>query len=200
MKKTLAVLFIVLLLGGLSGCSEKTVIQDFGSEYRHTDEEFFSEPELVVKATVKEKVREYFTDPESKTEIAFNNNAHITVFELEISEVLRGEWGEETLQLKMFNGYGMSPDLYLYGKDETTVMSEKIEPFLLEPGREYLLGLVYTHPGRANCYNDEGGYVIRWGKTWCFTQGEDGIYRNWSGANFREMTLEEIQNGLAAYP
>ena len=184
------IIFMVMLTLLLSGCQkEKFIISSHNLEAELTDADFYGAPEQVVRAMVKELKEEYFTDPHGDPE----GNAHVSVYELEISEIYKGNCGE-TLELKIFNGKGMSPDLYLYGEDQHYILEDPIDPLSLEVGKEYILGISYITPEKSNCYGDEGGYIIRDGELWCFTQNENGLYENKkSGLNHKELTIEEIK-------
>ncbi len=189
-KRLWIITFFVMLVVIMTGCQkEKFIVGSHDLEAELTDADFYGAPEQVVRATVKKLKEEYFTDPDGEPE----GNAHVSVYELEISETYKGNCGE-TLELKIFNGKGMSPDLYLYGEDRDYILEEPIEPFSLEVGQEYILGISHITPKKSNCYGDEGGYIIRYGELWCFAQNEEGLYENKkSGVNHRELTIEEIK-------
>lgn len=93
----------------------------------------------------------------------------------------------------------MSSDLYLYGEDDDYILAEKEEPFLLEIGKEYILGVSYLDPERYNCYKDPGGYAIKMGKDWTFTLNENGSYENMEGSSeHREFDIPTLKAKIAA--
>lgn len=195
MKRT-SYLFLLLLIALLllPSCKPaKQVLSSHISEALLSDPIFFGSPELVVRVTVKNIADEYFTNPDGED----RTNAHITLYNLEVSETLKGTLRNNELQIKIFNGEGMSKELYLYGEDDRYILEEKEEPFSLEPGKEYILGLVSLDPTKFNCYGDPGGYVIFCGKTWTFIEGEDGSYENLDpGVNHKKIALSELKEKL----
>lgn len=193
-KQVISLILLMVLVVSLTGCRAYLGVETH--EGMLADEAFYGRPELVVRAVVKEQTDSYFTNPFGKAQ----KNAHVTVFDLEVKEVYKGTWGEEILELKMFNGKGMSPLLYRYGWDLRYVLDEKEEPFLLQEGQEYILGLFYNDPATMNTYGDSGGYCI-WGQIWAFEQNDSGLWQNLDdGPNHKELDIETLKIKLAENP
>ncbi|MBR6794155.1 MAG: hypothetical protein IKM48_07385 [Clostridia bacterium] len=190
-----AFLLLFLLVFSLCSCQkEKLVFEIHEDSAEITDDKFYGYPDLIVKVTPQSIEKEYFTNPDGD----FNQNAHVTVFDLTVSEVYKGTWNDDTIQIKMLNGEGLSEELYLYGEDETYVLEEKVDPFLLDLEKEYILGLVFMDPQKYNCFNDPGGYTILYGKTWTFVKNEKGLYENLDhGMNHKELDIETLKNKIA---
>ena len=192
-KRLISIAIIIVQLFALSSCRETVTFDEHYSEVVYTDEEFFGVPEIIVRATAEKIENEYFTTPDGKD----YENAHITVYNMKISEIYFGTMETETFQLKLFNGKGMSPELYLYGKDDQYILEEKAERFLLNIGQEYILGLTFLDPQRYNCYNDPGGWAIQHGKTWTFIENEKGLYENLDqGVNHKEIDIDTLKNKI----
>lgn len=197
MKFRHCIFLVIILLLSVNLCSCREVIS-FDTHYStvtYTDNKFFSAPEIIVRTTAESIETEYFSAPDGED----YENAHITVYNMKVSEVYAGTIEGETFQLKMFNGKGMSPELYLYGKDDKYILEEKVEPFLLELGKEYILGLTFLDPERYNCYNTPGGYGIQYGKTWTFIMNDDGLYENLNhDQNHRTFDIPTLKEKIAA--
>lgn len=154
-----------------------------------TDEQFYSAPEIIVKAAVINLQREYFTDPEDEG----LKNTHVSVYTLEVREVYKGHLGDELPQeipVKLYNGKGLTEKQY-----------KKLENrFLLEIGQEYILGLsdLKTKDAEEE-YNDPGGYVIKDEYLWTFALNEDGLYENLDrGPNHRTFDLITLKEQITA--
>jgi hypothetical protein len=98
------------------------------------------------------------------------------------------------------DGKGMSPELFLTGKDDKYVLREKPESYYLETGKEYILGLSVMSPEMEATFGDDGGFIVRYGpKVWCFTADENGVYSNLDTlANDRAFTVEELKASIAS--
>ncbi|MBR6794157.1 MAG: hypothetical protein IKM48_07395 [Clostridia bacterium] len=194
-KRFISLAVILIQLFALSSCREVVTFDTHYSEAVYKDEEFFSAPEIIVRATAESIEKEYFTAPDGED----YENAHITVYNMKIGEIYAGAMEADTFQLKLFNGKGMSPELYLYGKDDRYILEEKVEPFLLKLGQEYILGLTFLDPQRYNCYNDPGGWAIQHGQMWTFVENENGLYENLDrGVNHKEFDIETLKNKIAS--
>ena len=203
-KKILSVLCIaVILCTGASCKKELLTFDEYGTEARFLDEDFFGIPDLILRATVEEEKEVYFTNPKDKRKDddgRVYQNAQVTVYRLKVEEIYKGTWAEEELLLKIFNGKGMSPELFLTGKDDKYVLQEKPESYYLESGKEYILGLSVMSPEMEATFGDDGGFIVRYGpKVWCFTADENGVYSNLDPMiNKREYTVEEIKEKIAS--
>lgn len=147
-----------------------------------SDEEFYGEPELILRTTIDVIKQQYTTDP---TESASGKTAEVTVYNLIIHEVYRGYLGEEMpgiFPVKIYN-------------------TEK-DPFYLTVGEEYVLGLSFwTEKGDE--YGDGGGYVIIGPRRWTFHKGTNGSEyfnydqmgnsKNWSSIQTLLDELEELR-------
>ncbi len=196
-KRIFLFITAMALLLCAASCKERVTFDTDYMEVELADEQFFGLPEIIFKGTVTEVVDAYFTNPDGED----YTNAHITVFELKVSDVYKGRWEEETFEVKMFNGEGMSKDLYLYGEDDKYILDEEIEKFLLEEGKEYILGVVSLDLEKYNTYGEEDGYAIQTGKGWTFVQNEAGLYENLKeGTNHRTFDIATLKEKVAALP
>lgn len=193
----------VILCTGASCKKELLTFDEYSMPVCLSDKEFFGIPELILRATVEEEKEVYFTNPKDKRKDddgRVYQNAQVTVYRLKVKEIYKGTWAEEELLLKIFNGKGMSPKLFLTGKDDKYVLREKPESYYLETGKEYILGLSVMSPEMEATYGDDGGFVVRFGpKVWCFTADENGVYSNLDTlANDRAFTVEELKASIAS--
>ena len=113
-RKVLLLITALAVLLTLSACRrEKYYVSSEALETVMSDELYFGVPDYIVRGTVTKMVEEYFTAPDGPS----YENAHVTVYELEITESYKGTLSEETVLLKIINGGGLSVNMYLYGED-----------------------------------------------------------------------------------
>ncbi len=187
----LITLLLALLLTGTACKKEKYYLEIHNTEARLDDSIFYGRPQVVAKVRITDIKDSYFTNPDGP----YEENVQVTVYDAEVSETLRGTLNE-TVQIKVYNGEGMSPDLYLYGEDDQYILENKEEPFLLSQNQEYILGLIYME----DYYGDNGGYTVPFGKLWCFTQNSEGIYENGdTGLNSWKLDVESMKNNLRLF-
>lgn len=130
-----------------------------GSEDEYTtypslsNEEFYGEPELIVRATIDVVKKQYTTDP---TKSATGKTAEVTVYNILISDVYKGRLGDEP------------PPIF-----HVKIYNTEEEPFYLTVGEEYILGLAYIKEADDE-YGDGGGYVIIGPRRWTFHFGANG--------------------------
>lgn len=106
----------------------KEMIYDFSTE--------------IVHATVMEKTKEYFTNPNGKTDV---RNTWVTEYNVKIHQVFKGDIKEESITVRTYNGADLT--------------SEEFDPkaennFYLSEGQECILSL-YS-------YEDQAGYGTGW--------------------------------------
>ncbi len=182
--------FFTLFLAGLlclttTACKRPN--EHFISAGALTDEQFYSAPDLIVKATVINLKQEYFTDPDGEG----LKNAHVSVYKLEVTEVYKGSlWNElpQEIPVKLYNGKGLTEKQYKKLKNR----------FALEVGQEYILGISDLRTKDAEeQYNDAGGYVIEDEYLWTFALNENGLYENMDrGANHRTFDLITLKEKI----
>lgn len=184
--------------------TEKEILEIHKTMPQFTKEMFYEMPDNIAKVYVKRVIDEYFTDADDTRLTPSGEpvtNIHVTRYELEIKKIYKGALDSNTIELKTYNGEGLTPDLYLYGEDETQVLSEPLDILELQVGKEYIISLEYYPEEAAQYYGDTGGYGIQYGKAFCFTQTETGLYENMlnglSHISIDPETLEsEIQQHL----
>ena len=122
-------------------------------------------------------------------------NQQIVTYTVKVEKVFKGEYKEETMTLLLTNGYGMSPDLILYGEDETTIFADwDTEILYLEVGKPAIFSV---------CYNEKtnllpAGYYLNGKRTGYYPKNEDGQYTSiwWRPAiTLDPDTLKEELNG-----
>ncbi|PWM38456.1 MAG: hypothetical protein DBX52_06930 [Clostridiales bacterium] len=199
-RKVLLLITALAVLLTLSACRrEKYYVSSEALETVMSDELYFGVPDYIVRGTVTKMVEEYFTAPDGPS----YENAHVTVYELEITESYKGTLSEETVLLKIINGGGLSVNMYLYGEDGDYILEEPVDIFSLEPGQEYLLGLGVLNPEKFQTYGETEGYVVRLGKHWALMDRGDGVYQSMvspEDLNYHEFTIETLAKKLALLP
>ncbi len=156
LKQWFFLLLAVILLLTSAGCKNNFSAgsTDEYDEYLGlSDEEFYGEPELILRATIDVIKQQYTTDPADNAE---QKTAEVTVYNLAISEVFKGNLGDEMpaiFPVKIYN-------------------TEK-EPFYLTVGEEYILGISYLRETEDE-YGDGGGYMIIGPRRWTFHFGANG--------------------------
>lgn len=181
LKRILSLLLTGLLLFSFTACRRPQEI--FASTLPLSDEEFYREPMLIVRASVINLKKEFFTHPDDDL-----HNAHVTTYDISISEIFKGSDGVELpfdAQVHLLNGEGLSEKQY-----------QKIKnPFLLEVGKEYILGLSFPEEP----YLELGGYVIENQHLWTFALNRDGLYENMDqGANHKTFDLITLKEKITA--
>ena len=133
--------------------------------------------ELAFKGTVLKSDGGIMTNPEGKNTDANGYrypNQYVTTYTVKIGEVFKGNYGEETIEVKISNGYGLSPELILYGETETEVWSARnAECLFLEEGDEayFLVNYKTMTPEQIS------GYYIYGKEHGCQVKQADGHYR-----------------------
>lgn len=96
-RKVLLLITALAVLLTLSACRrEKYYVSSEALETVMSDELYFGVPDYIVRGTVTKMVEEYFTAPDGPS----YENAHVTVYELEITESYKGTLSEETVLLE----------------------------------------------------------------------------------------------------
>ena len=124
------------------GCKEeKTLVSISGSYPHYEKDELLKERPLVFKGIVTKKGESYMRNPDGTLTNEYGGpitNYQTTEYTIQIQELYKGSYAEETIILKINNGYGLNADLILYGEDETTKLAEKPKFFELTVGEEYI--------------------------------------------------------------
>lgn len=183
MKRFSVFLLLVILI--CSGCSKPTessskqAIQISGSKAVLTYEDFINYSEIILLGKVVRITDQYFTAPNG-TEVTSDGtlamNAYVTEYELEITQIYKGEYSKDTILVKTYNGESLTPDQFLYGEDEDAAVISRINDFYLEEGKECLLGLYYFERGYLK--DGECGYNVTYGEQGYFTRGENETFTN----------------------
>lgn len=163
-KRIVAWTMLFLLLLSSSACR----INGAGDTFEHTtyfslsEEEFYGEPDLIIRATVDLAKKQYTLEPSIHTEW---ETVDVTIYHLTILETLRGNLNDEQpgiFPIKVYNNGGNSEG----------------DPFYLTVGEEYVLGLSDVRE-QDDPYEDGGGYILIGPRRWTFHLGPNGEeYRN----------------------
>ncbi len=161
-------LTIIILALVLSSCANKvnskSTLEISNSYPTYTPEQIIDRADLIVKGKITSIDEGIMVNPENNKSlkddtgrIVANEQIHTYVFE--IDTVYKGNYAEDTIQVKTSNGYALSPDLILYGEDETTILESPLVRFDLEVGSDCILALKYSdlHLQIRNGYYVVGG-------------------------------------------
>ncbi|MBR6793635.1 MAG: hypothetical protein IKM48_04685, partial [Clostridia bacterium] len=163
LKHWFFLLVAACLLVTSAGCKDTYGAGSEGEEIVYpslTDEEYYSEPEVIVQATIDVVKKQYTTDP---TKSATGKTAEVTVYNIFISNVYRGQLGYEP------------PSVF-----HVKIYNTEEEPFYLTVGKKYILGLAYIRE-EDDEYGDGGGYVIIGPRRWTIQKDPQGSeYRNFA--------------------
>ncbi len=113
-------------------------------------EQLLEKGDLIIRGKVLTKDSEVMTNPDGTTTDKNGHiitNEQIAAYTVEIDEVYKGSYDEETIEVKTSNGSGLSPDLILYGEDETTILGTPLDRFDMEPGAECIIILCRLETG-----------------------------------------------------
>ena len=152
-------------------------------------EDLTKRAELILHGRVKAKLGEVMLNPDGKRTDAAGkkvNNAQITSYEVEVYTVYKGSCEKDTIIVKTNNGYGLSPDLILYGEDETTKLDRPLDRFDLTVGKECIMYLVNS----KDSLPEESGYYVDAGKAGYFKK-EGNVFKN-NGVLPLTNTLEAL--------
>lgn len=134
----------------LSSCTftpfQKDSVDVFITVPQYTTEQLINEADLIVKGRVASVDEGVMVNPKNDKTLKDDEgrgvaNEQIHTYVFEIDAVYKGDYSAETVEIKTSNGYALSPDLILYGEDETTILSTSLERFDLEVGSECILTL-----------------------------------------------------------
>ncbi len=183
MKKYLhfCLLTIIALSLLLSSCTFKPTAKDdllvFTTDAVYTTEQLINEADLILKGRVASVDGGVMTNPKLDRNIKDDNgrtvnNEQIHTYIFEIDTIYKGEHAGDTVEVKTSNGFGLSPDLILYGEDETTVLSTSLDRFDLEVGSECILTLTLFNASPAI----RSGYYVVGGKQGVFTPEQAELF------------------------
>lgn len=165
LKRLTVIMLILALSVTLMACQqkEKSVLNISMSEAVYSKDELIQTADLILKGKVLSKDQEIMTNPGGTKNGIMNEQ--ITTYTIEIDELYKGAYADETISVKTTNGMGLSPDLILYGEDENDVLAEPLERFDLSVGKECVLILRYFDSdleSRAGyyVYGEDQGYFI----------------------------------------
>ncbi len=157
---------------------------------RFSQEELTKKAELILHGRVKAKTGELMLNPDGKRTDASGQkvtNEQITSYEVEVYNVYKGTNEKETVVVKTSNGYGLSPDLILYGEDENVKLALPLKRFDLTVGEECVMYLVNVTDGPPEA---DGYYPIVGGAGYFVKKGD--AFKN-NGALPLTNTLEQLE-------
>lgn len=197
-------LFLVLILAltlCFCACSalqkEKTVLNISSTEGVFTKEMLLDGATLIVRGTVKEKTNEMMTNPTGKRKVngEIIANRQITEYSFEISEIYKGTYEDKLITVKTSNGYGLTPDLILYGEDDKNILATPLQRHDFEVGKECIMTLIYIDDG----YEERNGYYTLAGHWGYYPLNEEGVFQNKRDISINPKTLpEEILSAKGA--
>lgn len=174
---------------------EKDVIYTSITKIKLTQEELIDRADLILRGKVLKKVGMNMTNPDGtlKSSDGYRiSNQLITEYAVEISEFYKGDYEGETINIKIACGNGLSPELILYGENETSVLAKKIELPDFEVGEECVLLLTQyeMQPAWASGYypTDSYGYLEPDG---------DGNFSNNDFNSPMTVTVESLKMAIA---
>ncbi len=138
---------------------------------------------LIVKGRVQKLNRSYYTDPEGNGTLT---NSYVKEYTVAVNEVLKGDYGEETLALRAYDLHGGIIQHEYYQKE---IEEGQYPLFTLEEGAEYIFCLAPISEKEAKSYGDDpNGYQLTADNNGnaacdylyraCFKRDENGLYRN----------------------
>ena len=162
---------------GTAAPTEKSVLETSGVKAAYQKSDVIKAAELIVRGKILSKNSEEMTNPDG-TRKDENGNAYenclVTDYTVEVYDVYKGEWSEQTVHVKTFTGYGLSPDLILYGEDDKTVLADPVDRLELEVGGECILCLTQIE----NVFPDRSGYRVQYGNHGYLKADGNGNYQN----------------------
>ncbi|MBQ8892870.1 MAG: hypothetical protein IJ043_00495 [Clostridia bacterium] len=112
---------------------------------------------------------------------------------MEVCEVYKGECQENFITVKTSNGSNLSPELILYGEDETSILVTPLERLDLEIGKECILLLT----NRKTEFPELNGYYPA--KTLGYlTVDATGVYSNHNSFSPVKLSAEDPGAEIAA--
>ncbi len=169
--------------------SEKSTISIMGTPAQVTQEFLTERAELILHGRVKAKLGEVMLNPDGKRTDASGQkvaNAQVTSYEVEVYTVYKGTYEKNTIIVKTTNGRNLSPDLILYGEDETTKLAMPLDRFDLTVGEECIMYLVNI----KDRLPEDNGYFVNSGKAGYFKK-EGNVFKN-NGVLPLTNTLETL--------
>jgi hypothetical protein len=212
MKKTILVLtsiilsiFALILVLLLTSCTinptkQKNTIMISADIALSTQEEFVKNSELILSGTITKITAQYFTNPDGTLmteEDVPALNAWVTEYEMDISQVYKGNYEDDIIRIKVYNGEGMTPDQFLYGEDGNAIVVSELSPYYLEVGVPCVVGLYYFE--RDYLKDGECGYNITYDDQGYFTIDEDGKYSNHSIDAPRTIDIAQLPADVENY-
>lgn len=163
-----------------------------------TKEEMIQKAELIFKGKVLKKEKEYMTNPDGTLQAEGWGkipNAQVAEYSVEIETLYKGTYESSVITVKTVNGHNLSPDLILYGEDERVILSSPLKRFDLEEGADCILALTNVTNSIGGMRN---GYQSLYNELSYFTLDENGKYSNKDTHNLIELSLETLQEEIAA--
>ncbi|MBQ6823458.1 MAG: hypothetical protein IJP27_02285 [Clostridia bacterium] len=155
----------------------KMVLSSTSSYPRIEKNDVLRDAEIILLGTVTETDGGVMTNPDltlkdEKGQIL--SNMQLTTYTIEIDELYKGDYTDETIKLYVTNGYGLSPELILYGEDETTIWADwEQEVLRLEVGTPAIFALKYHEKSDLA----PAGYYLETKKTGYLPRNEKGEYQ-----------------------
>ena len=205
MKKLtrISILFIALVLClSMMACGkakqEKDTIYISSSKAAWDKNDLLQRSDIVVRGKIVSKNYELMTNPDgtakdSKGELI--TNSQVAEYTMEIYDIYKGKYDGDTINVMTYNGYGLEPDLILYGEDEKSILSSPIERVDYELGKECILLIAYAN----DVSEGYDGYYPVGGKSGYYPLDESGKYICSETNTIDEYTfsLETIEKDIA---
>lgn len=159
-------------------------------------EELLKKAEIILKGRVASKDSEFMTNPDG-TRTNENGdvvtNCQVATYTVEIDQLYKGDYSADTITVKTANGHGLSPDLILYGEDETHILADELNRFDLEVGKECILLL----SAYDESLDDLDGYYAVFGNFGYFLPDENGGYTNNTPTNIVTLSPDTLTQDIA---
>ena len=180
---------------------EKKIIEVSESIAHFTQEELIQNAVLIIRGKVIRNNGYVMTNPDGTRKSALNDewyilNQQITSYTVEISEIYKGTYSGSTIEVKTANGMGLTPDLILYGEDETSILASPMKRRDLQVGKECILLLQENTEENTNCSEEMGFFpIVRAG--YLLDEG-NGIYSNNLSGNSIKLSAVDPGAEIAA--
>lgn len=151
LKRICTLISVLVLCFSITACKEtkqeKSYISVNSSKAALDKQDLLQRAHIVVKGKVVSKNFEVMTNPDGTSKDSKGNvivNRQIAEYTVDIDKLYKGEYDGDTIKVMTHNGYGLSPDLILYGEDDKNILATPLERTDLDVGKECILLLMYV--------------------------------------------------------
>ncbi|MBQ8892863.1 MAG: hypothetical protein IJ043_00460 [Clostridia bacterium] len=176
--------------------TEKSYVDVSITKVKYEENEILQRADLIIRGIVLRNNGYIMTNPDNtrtNSEGIYSPNAQITDYTVQILEIYKGSYSDSTIHVKTKNGFGFSPDLILYGEDETSILASPLERVDLEVGKECILILNHI----TGVFKEEQGYYP-FGSSGYLLEDSTGTYVNNSAVNPISISSVNAAEEIAA--